>query len=139
RCKTSRPQLHDFQDFRQDIHRTGSGGAAKVAGLWSKSSYVLPILGKTFGRTDKSHFQEVFIVAITWGWNFQLLQNEESKMNALATATPDFAGLKSKLKQTWMAGDYDRFSRYMEADARAFYERLDLPAGCQFLDVGCGS
>jgi len=60
-------------------------------------------------------------------------------MNALATATPDFAGLKSKLKQTWMAGDYDRFSRYMEADARAFYERLDLPAGCQFLDVGCGS
>jgi len=48
-------------------------------------------------------------------------------------------GLKSKLKATWMAGDYDRFSRYMENDARSFYEDLDLPAGCRLLDVGCGS
>jgi len=38
-----------------------------------------------------------------------------------------------------MAGDYDRFSRYMEQDARVFYERLDVPAGCELLDVGCGS
>jgi ubiquinone/menaquinone biosynthesis C-methylase UbiE len=60
-------------------------------------------------------------------------------MSALATTTPDIADLKSKLKKTWMAGDYDRFSRYMEQDARAFYERLDVPAGCQLLDVGCGS
>jgi len=34
-----------------------------------------------------------------------------------------------------MAGDYDRFSRYMEQDARVFYERLDVPAGCELLDV----
>jgi len=38
-----------------------------------------------------------------------------------------------------MAGDYDRFSRYMEPEARAFYERLDIPAGCRLLDVACGS
>ncbi len=38
-----------------------------------------------------------------------------------------------------MAGDYDRFSRYMEGDARAFYERLEVAPGARFLDVGCGS
>ena len=40
--------------------------------------------------------------------------------------------LKSRLHSTWTAGDYDLFSRYMENDARAFYERLDVPpgAGC---------
>src|SRR5262252_1565690 len=53
--------------------------------------------------------------------------------------TPEVDSLKTRLKQTWMAGDYDRFSRYMEQDARAFYERLDIPAGCQMLDVACGS
>jgi ubiquinone/menaquinone biosynthesis C-methylase UbiE len=38
-----------------------------------------------------------------------------------------------------MAGDYDRFSRYMENDARLFYERLEITPGAQLLDVGCGS
>ncbi len=47
--------------------------------------------------------------------------------------------LKSRLHSTWTAGDYDLFSRYMENDARAFYERLDVPPGNQLLDVACGS
>ena len=47
--------------------------------------------------------------------------------------------VKTRLKAMWMAGDYDRFSRYMESNAREFYERLDVAPGCQFLDVGCGS
>ena len=47
--------------------------------------------------------------------------------------------LKAKLKKTWSAGDYDRFSRYMEQGARLFYEQLDIPPGCQLLDVACGS
>jgi len=55
------------------------------------------------------------------------------------TITSAISDLKSRLKETWMAGDYDRFSRYMEHDARAFYEQLDIPAGCQLLDVACGS
>jgi ubiquinone/menaquinone biosynthesis C-methylase UbiE len=55
------------------------------------------------------------------------------------TTAPEIAGLKERLKATWMAGDYDRFSRYMEPDARVFYEDLDVPAGCRLLDVGCGS
>ena len=55
------------------------------------------------------------------------------------TSTTEFDGLKARLKDTWVAGDYDRFSRYMEQDARTFYEQLDVPAGCQLLDVACGS
>ena len=47
--------------------------------------------------------------------------------------------LKGRLKSIWAAGDYDRFSRYMEGGAREFYERLDLAPGCQVLDVACGS
>jgi len=57
-----------------------------------------------------------------------------------ATAiSPEFANLKTHLKKTWMAGDYDRFSRYMENGARDFYERLDAAPGAHFLDVACGS
>jgi SAM-dependent methyltransferase len=57
-----------------------------------------------------------------------------------ATAvSPEFVDLKTRLKKTWMAGDYDRFSRYMENGARDFYERLDAGPGAHFLDVACGS
>lgn len=59
-------------------------------------------------------------------------------MSAVAI-TSEFVGLKSRLKDTWMAGDYDRFSRYMEQDASEFYERLNVPPGCRLLDVACGS
>ena len=47
--------------------------------------------------------------------------------------------LKSRLHATWTSGDYDLFSRYMEKDARAFYERLRIQPGAQLLDVACGS
>src|SRR3954451_10412601 len=57
----------------------------------------------------------------------------------IMTTTPEISGLKTRLKETWMAGDYDRFSRYMEQGARIFYEQLDVPAGCQLLDVAFGS
>lgn len=53
--------------------------------------------------------------------------------------TSEFVTLKSRLKDIWMAGDYDRFSRYMENDASEFYERLNVPPGCCLLDVACGS
>jgi SAM-dependent methyltransferase len=52
---------------------------------------------------------------------------------------PEVQSLKARLKNIWMAGDYDRFSRYMENGARDFYERLGAAPGAHFLDVGCGS
>ena len=48
-------------------------------------------------------------------------------------------GVTTRLKEIWTAGDYDRFSRYMEGSAREFYERLDIAPGSQLLDVACGS
>ena len=47
--------------------------------------------------------------------------------------------LKTRLRATWMTGDYGRFSRYMERDAEAFYRRLPIRPGAQLLDVGCGA
>ena len=53
--------------------------------------------------------------------------------------TSEAESMKTRLKTIWMAGDYDRFSRYMENGAREFYERLNVAPGCRLLDVGCGS
>ena len=58
---------------------------------------------------------------------------------AISAVSPDMENLKTRLKSIWMAGDYDRFSRYMESGAREFYERLQLAPGSRLLDVGCGS
>ena len=40
--------------------------------------------------------------------------------------------LKTRLRNTWMTGDYGRFSRYMERDAEAFYRRLPIKPGAHF-------
>lgn len=56
-----------------------------------------------------------------------------------STTSPEVESVKTQLKNIWMGGDYDRFSRYMESSARAFHERLHVAPGCQLLDVGCGS
>ena len=51
----------------------------------------------------------------------------------------DFDQLKTRLKTTWMTGDYDVFARYMEPDAEVFYQRLGITPGTRLLDVGCGA
>jgi ubiquinone/menaquinone biosynthesis C-methylase UbiE len=58
---------------------------------------------------------------------------------ATSTVSPEVENLKTRLKTTWMCGDYDRFSRYLESGAREFYERLRIVPGSRVLDVGCGS
>ncbi|MES2977695.1 MAG: class I SAM-dependent methyltransferase [Pseudomonadota bacterium] len=50
----------------------------------------------------------------------------------------DMAQLKSRLKATWMAGDYGRFAKYLEPGAREFFSRLDVRPGMRVLDVACG-
>jgi 2-polyprenyl-3-methyl-5-hydroxy-6-metoxy-1,4-benzoquinol methylase len=63
-------------------------------------------------------------------------------MNAIARTTntsKDFDELKTRLKTTWMTGDYDLFSRYMEKDAEQFFLRLGVTPGSRLLDVGCGA
>jgi ubiquinone/menaquinone biosynthesis C-methylase UbiE len=56
-----------------------------------------------------------------------------------ATTNADIDTLKARLKATWMDGDYDYFSRFMESSAVEFLDRLDLPAGASLLDIACGS
>jgi hypothetical protein len=43
-----------------------------------------------------------------------------------SAVTSEVENLKARLKSIWTAGDYDRFSRYMEGGAREFYERLNI-------------
>jgi len=47
--------------------------------------------------------------------------------------------LKARLKATWMDGNYDFFSRFMQDGAAEFVNRLNLKPGSTFLDVACGS
>lgn len=51
----------------------------------------------------------------------------------------EFAELKSRLKTTWMTGEYDVFSRFMQTGAEEFYGRLNIKPGSQLLDVACGA
>jgi SAM-dependent methyltransferase len=51
----------------------------------------------------------------------------------------EFEQLKNRLKTTWMTGDYDLFSRFMEKDAEVFFKRLGIKPGTKLLDVGCGA
>lgn len=63
-------------------------------------------------------------------------------MNAIAQPTPttkELDELKSRLKTTWMTGDYDVFSRFMEKAAEQFFRRLGVAPGTRLLDVGCGA
>jgi SAM-dependent methyltransferase len=67
------------------------------------------------------------------------IQSVSSPTPSEPNGTIQIETIKSRLKETWKAGDYDRFSRYMEDGARLYYERLDIPPGAKVLDVGCGS
>jgi SAM-dependent methyltransferase len=59
-------------------------------------------------------------------------------MTTMATTT-DIDALKARLKATWMDGNYDYFSRFMESSAVEFLDRLGVEAGTSLLDIACGS
>jgi ubiquinone/menaquinone biosynthesis C-methylase UbiE len=75
-----------------------------------------------------------------------MIQNKQVQgepiMNAIANeilTAADLEQLKVRLKSTWMTGNYDLFSRYMEKDADQFYRRLGIKPGSRLLDVACGA
>jgi len=53
--------------------------------------------------------------------------------------SPEMQTLKTRLKSTWMAGDYGHFAQYLEPGALEFLARLNLTPGTRMLDVGCGA
>jgi SAM-dependent methyltransferase len=53
--------------------------------------------------------------------------------------TPEMENLKSKLRATWIAGDFGEIAKSIEAGAEEFVARLDLKPGTRVLDVACGT
>lgn len=53
--------------------------------------------------------------------------------------SPEMETLKSKLRATWIAGDFGVIALAIEEGGREFVERLDLKAGMKVLDVACGT
>jgi SAM-dependent methyltransferase len=53
--------------------------------------------------------------------------------------TPEMESLKTRLKVTWMSGDYGHFAKYLEPGALVFLERLRVEPGTRLVDVACGA
>lgn len=53
--------------------------------------------------------------------------------------TPEMEALKSRLKATWMAGDFGQIARSYTPGAEEFVARLNLTPGVRVLDVACGT
>lgn len=57
----------------------------------------------------------------------------------IAEMTPEMDALKSRLKATWMSGDYGHFAKYLEPGALEFLSRIKIEPGARVLDVACGA
>jgi SAM-dependent methyltransferase len=53
--------------------------------------------------------------------------------------TPEMETLKTKLKATWMAGDFGVIARSVQPAAEDFIANLDIKPGMKVLDVACGT
>lgn len=54
-------------------------------------------------------------------------------------ATSELSALKTKLRATWMAGDFAEIARFYTSQAEDFIKRLELKPGMNVLDVACGT
>jgi ubiquinone/menaquinone biosynthesis C-methylase UbiE len=55
------------------------------------------------------------------------------------STSPDFAQLKSAMKASWMAGDFDRIANFTAKAAEDFVARTQIAPGVRVLDVACGT
>ena len=54
-------------------------------------------------------------------------------------ATSELSALKTKLRATWIAGDFGQIARYYASQAEEFIGRLEFTPGMNVLDVACGT
>jgi ubiquinone/menaquinone biosynthesis C-methylase UbiE len=54
-------------------------------------------------------------------------------------ATSELSALKTKLRATWIAGDFGEIAKYYASQAEDFVNRLGLKPGMTVLDVACGT
>lgn len=60
-------------------------------------------------------------------------------MNATTASVSELASLKTKLKATWMSGDFDKIAQIIAAGGEEFITRLRITPGARVLDVACGT
>jgi 2-polyprenyl-3-methyl-5-hydroxy-6-metoxy-1,4-benzoquinol methylase len=53
--------------------------------------------------------------------------------------TPELEALKTKLRATWIAGDFGQIAKSYASGAEDFIKRLKLKPGMRVLDVACGT
>ena len=59
-------------------------------------------------------------------------------METAGTST-EMDALKTRLRATWIAGDFGEIAKYYTDEAEAFINRLNLRPGMKVLDVACGT
>jgi ubiquinone/menaquinone biosynthesis C-methylase UbiE len=59
-------------------------------------------------------------------------------MESAGTST-EMTALKTKLRATWIAGDFGQIARFYTGEAEDFINRLNLKPGMKVLDVACGT
>jgi 2-polyprenyl-3-methyl-5-hydroxy-6-metoxy-1,4-benzoquinol methylase len=57
----------------------------------------------------------------------------------MQTSAPDLTQLKSRMKATWMAGDFGKIAHFTAGEASNFVDRIAIPPGAKVLDVACGT
>ena len=57
----------------------------------------------------------------------------------MENAATDLAQLKSRMKTTWMAGDFGQIANFTSREAEKFVERIGLRHTARVLDVACGT
>jgi SAM-dependent methyltransferase len=60
-------------------------------------------------------------------------------MATMNTVSPDLAELKSRMKATWMAGDFGQIATFTADEGESFIGRIGITKGAKVLDVACGT
>jgi ubiquinone/menaquinone biosynthesis C-methylase UbiE len=80
-------------------------------------------------------------VAVLWRWllHTEVRDKKSPRKEKIMTPTVDIQTIKTRMKATWMSGDYRIFATYMEPGALEILANWRVSPGSTLLDVGCGA